>query len=124
MSDQRDALRSKLLEPKKFKTKKVNIFGQDIEIRQPSVGQIFDASEEDPKKAMVKIMLNYCYVPGSNERIFEPGDAQAILSWPVDDWLTHMNEAVAELTGAEMEQAAKNLESDQADNSSVESPNG
>lgn len=116
MSESRDTLRSKLLEPKKFKSVVVKMFDQEVEVRQPSVGQIFDTNEDDPKKAMIQIMLRYCYVPNTNELVFEPADAPAILAWPVDDWLTNMNNAVAELTGGEMEQAAKNLESDQEDN--------
>ena len=51
----RDELRAKLLSSKKFKSEIIQIFGEDVEVRQPNMGQILDAQQlEDRKEAFIK----------------------------------------------------------------------
>ena len=95
----RDALRGRLMGAKKFKSETLDLFGESVEIRQPTVGQILDATEyDDQKKALVNILVNYCYIPGTQERIFEPTDEAAIMEWPVGDWFSEINAAIQRLT--------------------------
>ncbi len=107
----RDQIRQNIFQARKFKTKKLQILGTDVEIRQPSVGTILDAQQEDDqKKSLVYIMVNYCYVPGTNERVFEDADQEAIMELPVGEWFTELSGAIAELTNIKIgvEDATKN----------------
>ena len=106
----RDVLRGKLFASKQFKTKPITLFGAEIEIRQPPLGEILDFKEEDDsKKAVVRSLVRCCYVPGTNERVFEDTDFDAIMKWPFGDELVRVNEAIAELTSIDLQGEEKNL---------------
>jgi hypothetical protein len=64
--------------------------------------------EEDPAKGLATLMITYCYVPGTDDKVFEDGDIPQILDWPVDTWLTDFNEAVEKLSGVNVEAAEGN----------------
>ncbi len=105
----RDALRERLMSAKKFKSEKIKLFDEYVEIRQPSVGQILDAqSFEDQKKALVNILVNYCFVPGTEEKVFENTDEAGIMAWPVGQWFTDINEAITRLTNIDVAGAEGN----------------
>ena len=105
----RDALRGRLMGAKKFRSERIKLFGEDVEIRQPSVGQILDAQEfEDQKKALVNILVNYCFIPGTEEKIFEDTDEGAIMEWPVGEWFTEINQAIQKLTNIDVAGAEGN----------------
>lgn len=105
----RDALRAKLFRNKKFKTKTLDLFGVIVELRQPSVGQIANLSDSaDGKTALVNTLVQYAYVPGSDEKMFDEADKNDILSWPVGPWMKDMNDAILELTSFDMAASEKN----------------
>lgn len=105
----RAELRKNLFKSRKFKSKLVNIFDTEVEIRQPSLGEVLDQQDEaDQKKALLNILVKYCYVPGTNEKLFEEGDLGAILEWPIDSWFAQVSQAVTELTNIDIGQAEGN----------------
>lgn len=105
----RDSLRTDLFKRKKFKSKTVDLFGTTIELRQPSIGQISEMDETtDTQTALVKTLVQYAYVPGTDTRVFEDADKDVILSWPVGPWVRDLNEAIAELTTIDVQDAEKN----------------
>lgn len=94
-------------------TKEITLFGFQVELHQPTLGSILEAqSIEDEKKRSVNMIIEYAYVPGTNETIFEPADAEMILQWPFGDELVTLQLAIAELTGVD----TKNMEDDLAGN--------
>lgn len=105
----RDSVRKRLFGAKKFKTESLSLaFGEgdpvEIEVKQPTVGEILDSQNtQDPKKSLVNLMIQYCYVPGSKVRVFEDADFNEIMSWPVGKWLTDFNTAVAKLTNIDIQ---------------------
>jgi len=106
MSTVRDELRGKIFAHRPLKSEIVHIFGQDVEVRQPTLGQILDVKEDpDRRKAIVRLMINYCFVPGTNERVFEEADFESIISMPFGDDLRLVNEAINKLTGIRVEEA-------------------
>jgi len=110
-SSARDKIRSSVFSGKSFKKKKISLFGSPVEIRQPSVGQLMAMEQSgDRTEALVNMLVNYCYVPGTSEKVFEKGDRAAILELPVSDWLSQFNEAIAELSGISIEEPEKNSE--------------
>jgi len=111
MSEKKDKLREKIFSSKKLKSKTIDLFGEAVEIRQPTVGQILtQAADEDPKKALVRLLVSYSYVPGSSEKVFTVEDGEQILGWPASGWLDQINTAISELTNIDIAGAEKNSE--------------
>ena len=105
------AIRSGILGSKKGKTKVVDMFGHKIEVRQPTVGQLLDLeTDNDRKKSLVNMLVGYCYMPGSEQKIFTVEDANELMALPAGEWLLDFNAAIAALTGVDVSEAEKNLE--------------
>lgn len=110
-NNSRDEVRSKLFSGAQSnrKTETINMFGTQVEVRQPSVGQVLELQgSDDQRSQLVRMMIEYCYVPGTDEKVFEPADEEAIMNWPVGDWFNQFNNAVMRLTDINVEAAAKN----------------
>lgn len=57
--------------------------GVDIELREPSLGEILDMQLGDDRKVQTANMLiNFCFVPGTLDPIFEEADLEGILALP------------------------------------------
>lgn len=107
----RNTIRAAILNAKNTKRKSVVIdfFGENIEIRQPTLGQLSAMTEDDKTPTIVTLLLEYCYVPGSkNEKVFEESDKEELLQIPTGEWLGHFNRAIEKLTGINVEVAEKN----------------
>ena len=108
----RDEMRTKVFSTHKPRTITVNIFGVDVEFRQPPLGAILDGpgeETEDQKTRVAKMFVKYAYVPGSNEKLFEPGDVAAILQWPFGEDLRRAQEAINNLVGVDVAKAKEDL---------------
>ncbi|KKN90085.1 hypothetical protein LCGC14_0231980 [marine sediment metagenome] len=111
-NSKRDEIRAALFSSKQFKRKKVKILEQDVEIKQPSVGEltgIGKLDEDKDKNSVCLLMIEYCYVPGTNEKIFTKEDYDGIMGFPSGDWVQTFNRAWMELAGIDWEEAEKNL---------------
>jgi hypothetical protein len=101
-------------ENKKPATKEITLFGQKVELHQPTLGQMNTVGRlaaNDPKiPGIVRIMTEYCYVPGTDEKVFDIGDAEQLTTMPTGKWLADFNAAVQELTGVDVKAAEKNSE--------------
>ncbi len=110
---QRDEIRAKIFaeENTRFKTKEIELFGTKVDIRQPSLGTILKAKEdEDRQKAIVRLLIDFCFVPGTDEKVFEQEDGEKILAMPFDQNLLEVNNAIEELTNINILEQEKNLE--------------
>ena len=109
-SDLRDLL---LGHAPKLNRKTVTLFGCELELQQPTLRAILDAqSEEDTKTRSISMIIDYAYVPGTNERLFEAADREMILNWPFNDELVTIQLAIAELTGVKVNAAEQELLAD------------
>lgn len=111
----RDQLREAIFrsENLKPKSKIVKFFGEDIEVRQPSVDTVLDfrnSDEIDKKQRMVGMLIAYCFVPETDERLFEDGDAADLLQMPFGGDFTALQKAMSELTDVKLveDEAVKN----------------
>lgn len=106
----RDELRAKLFNTKDhFKSEMVTLFGARIEIRQPTLGVLMKAQQiEDRAKATVDMLIKFCFVPGTNERVFEIADQEGILNMPFGEDLLKASEAINRLTGVNVAEEEKN----------------
>ena len=106
----RDELRTKLLSSHKAKIIPITIFGIDIELHQPSLGDMLNVKEqEDSSERVAGIVIQYAYVPGTDIQIFEEADKVQILKWPFGDDILILQKAVVELTGVDIQAAEKEL---------------
>lgn len=99
----RDEVRTRIFTSKGFKSECVELFGADIEIRQPSLGDILEYQENlDRKTGLMLLLTGYCYIPGTNEKVFEAADADGILNMPFGDDIVRLNKAIENLTSIDI----------------------
>ncbi len=119
----RDELRAKLFKKHKPRTALVDIYGAVVELHQPTIGEVLDIKEEqDPKKAMMQVLTQYCCVPGTDEIVFEDTDVDMIMKWPMDTWFTNLHAAFEKLTDISLPDKEKNLGKTSTGSSSSPSP--
>ncbi len=111
----RDNIRSKIFSGanKHRKSKVIDFMGEDVEVRQPTVKQVQDLAKEARKEdsdAVLLSIMEYCYVPGTDEKVFDAADKDELLGLPVGDWLNNLNKAIEEMTGVDVSMAEKNLD--------------
>lgn len=108
---QRDELRARLLGTKQFKTRVIDLLGDQVEIRQPSVKQLTEltktASDED-KSGLINLIIRFCYVPGTQDTVFEPTDYDVLMELPADNWIKTFQEAWIDLAGLNKDEIGKN----------------
>ena len=110
-----DRIRAAIFAKNVFQTKVVTAFGVEMEIRQPSLGEMLAlqkmADTDDPEehvKAVLLSVVKYCYVPGTNDPIFNESDLDLLKNLPFDDNIGVINDAVAKLTDVDVSSAEKN----------------
>ncbi len=110
----RDQLRAALIGKKHVgKTALVTLFGVDIEMHQPTLASILDSrNEDDDRRRTADVFINYAFVPGTNERIFEDTDTETILNWPFTDELLEVQKTIADLTGVDLGAVEEELKAD------------
>ena len=110
----RDELRKALLgTAPKPESKVITMFGVELELRQPNLGAIMKAREEtDQATRAIDMIIEYAFVPGTDEHVFEMTDRDVIKNWPFGKDLTKLNAAIAELTGVDVEAAVEGLRDD------------
>lgn len=112
----RDQLRGAIFnsENSKPKSKVIEFFGQQIEVRQPPVGALMDmregAKDRDSKEQLIAMLMNWVFVPGTDEKLFEPADQDQLLAMPFGTDFTRVSNAVTELTDVNIlnKEATKN----------------
>ena len=113
----REQIRDQLLgHAPKASTKALTLFGIDVELRQPTLGAILDAQEtESNRERSAAMIIQYAFVPGTDERVFEPADREMILKWPFNEDVIALQEAIIELSGVDIEGAEVELSGDPLD---------
>lgn len=112
----RKALRDAIFSEKNRKpaSKQITIFGQVVEIRQPTLSQINNlgkaSAANDKTPPFVRMLTEYIFVPGTNEKVFDIADADSLTNMPSGPWIMEINKAVEELTGVDVRAAEKNSE--------------
>lgn len=95
----RDAIRAKVFAYKPLKKVVINIFGADIELRQPTLGSIMDARDaENTNAGVIDTLIQYAYIPGTDEKVFEDTDAEAFKQLPADTWIQTVADALTKLS--------------------------
>lgn len=110
----RDELRAALLgDAPKPESKIITMFGVELELRQPNLGAILKTREEgDNITRAIDMIIEYSYVPGTDDHVFEDTDRDAMMKWPFGPDLAALNAAIAELTGIDIDAAVEALRDD------------
>lgn len=111
----RDDIRSKFFSQKP-KTRVVEINGAQIELRQPSLGDLIsrnnpeEAEKRDNQTITTQMLCNYCYVPGTDEKVFDMADRELVMSLPNNKAWQELQGAISDLINldGELKAAAKN----------------
>ena len=113
----REQIRDQLLgHAPKAATKILTLFGIEVELRQPMLGAILDAQEtESNRERSAAMIIQYAFVPGTDERVFEPADREMILKWPFNEDVIALQEAIIELSGVDIKGAEVELSGDPLD---------
>ncbi len=112
----RDKIRSQVFSADIFKREKVEAFGTTIEIRQTTLGRVLELQEklnEDRKVAIGLAFLEFCYVPGTDERLFGDEDLNSVLDLPFGDDFQKVQDVINKLMGVgekDVKEAEGNLE--------------
>ncbi len=105
--EMRDALLGQRHTPK---TKRITLFGIEVDLQQATLGSILDVKVTDnPKKSSVDMIVKYACVPGTSDRVFEEADREMIEAWPFGDDVMELQNAIAELTGVDIRETEKEL---------------
>ena len=109
----KDKIRSGILNGKKIvKSETMSLFGTEIELRQATLStmaKIARATEADSKTpGVVRILIEYAYVPGTEDKLFSEADVAELSQLPGGPWVKTLNAIVGRLSGADVDAAEKN----------------
>ena len=124
MSDQakskRDDLRAATLgQTRKFISRKVKYNGQEFEIRQPtikaraalrkqsSVYRVDGTVDFDLFEFIVQAVIANTFIPGTDERVFEPNDYEALVANPPGGFIDEFGAIATELMNVDSDEAKK-----------------
>ena len=94
-------------------SKMVTLAGCELELRQPVLGTILALREaESDGDSMIRMILDHLYIPGTQERVFDSADRDAIKSLPFGPDFAEIARSMTSMTGVNMDEAAKELETD------------
>jgi hypothetical protein len=95
----RGDVRANIFARKELRKKKIEFFGEEIELRQPQLGDIISARENDDRQAaVIETLIKYAFVPDTDEKVFEEGDADSFKTMPFGADFLRVNNALEELT--------------------------
>lgn len=103
---------------KRFKSKILNVEGQDVEVRQPNVkarAAILKAAKASSGaeklelgELQVEAIIRCCFEPGTDIPVFEAGDRDGLMAQPAGGWFDALAEAAVELLNVDKEDLRKN----------------
>lgn len=99
----RDAIREAVLNDEAA-SEIVSYSGFDIEIKYPSLADLLmyrDAQNDD--NIMARAIINNCYVPGTDTRVFEDADVELLMQKKFTPDMRRLNKAINKILGGDEE---------------------
>jgi len=120
MSNVRDELRAKIFAESKLNVIPVKFFGVTIELRQPQLQDILGAqSKDDREAAVIETLIQYAFIPGTDEKVFENADAAGLKAKPFGADFLRVSKALEDLTEVNFLDKPSSLSVDQTSTSST-----
>jgi hypothetical protein len=109
MNTVRDSIRGKILDEKIRRIVVELDDSTQVEVRQMSIGQMLDAvNETDNKKRMASYLISCCFVPGTEDPVFEAQDFDVLMGLPAGGYYQKLMDAInKQLLPAELKAAGK-----------------
>jgi hypothetical protein len=90
----------------KQRTSVIEFFGQQVEIRQATLGSIMEAQTQaklldNPKAGLALAIIQNVYTPGTDDLVFEPGDVDSLLAMPFGEDMMRMSDAIGKMTSVD-----------------------
>jgi hypothetical protein len=108
----RDEIRQRIFsaENKQKSSRIIHFGGVDIELRQPSVRETLALGDSmgNDRIFLVNFLIQYAYVPRSEEKIFDPADYDMLADLPFGKDMSEASRALRELTDIVVADEAKN----------------
>jgi hypothetical protein len=76
-----------------------DFFGVDLELRQPSLEVALQARNTEETEYVYSMLLDYAFLPGTNEKVFEEEDIDNLRQLPFGEEMTRLMTAVNKLLG-------------------------
>ena len=95
----RDEMRAKIFAAKPKTELVEDFYGTSIELRQPSIAVALETRNQGEDEAIFTMLLNYAYVPGTEEKIFEREDVEMLRGLPFGPSMTDLMAKVNRLLG-------------------------
>ena len=93
----------------RFKRKRIKFMGEEIDIRQPTLSQIMDVTDNmSDQDRVIATLIEYAYVPGTDEKVFDETHKEMLMGLPFNDDFTEVSNAVVELSTSDAKVAEKN----------------
>lgn len=112
MKKSRDSLRAEIFSAKYTKPKTINYTfnGVDLEWRQPTINAIQTARAEADEDAnfMTTMIIEYSFIEGTNDRIFEEADRESLENMPFGGQWQNTLMKISEALDLNVEEKAKN----------------
>lgn len=81
----------------------ITLFGKKIELKQPTMGNMFKAqAAKDTAHASAQMLIEYAHVPGTDIKVFDPADVDAVVNLPWGKDLVDVQTAIGKLTGIDL----------------------
>ena len=109
----RDDIRSKIFSARPKSVLLEDFFGTTIELRQPALQQALQFREGETSEQIYNMLLDYAFVPETDEKVFEPADVDSLRTLPFGPEMTNLIMKITELLGtdpAAVEAEIKNAE--------------
>ncbi len=124
----RDNIRAQVFSTDVFEREEVEAFGTTIEIRQTTLGRVLELQEklkDDRKVAIGLAFLEFCFVPGTDERLFDDVDLDLVLGLPFGKDFQKVQDVINKLMGVtekDIKDAEGNSDETSDDTTSSSSP--
>jgi hypothetical protein len=77
----------------------IDFFNVRLELRQPPMSTMLEARQGAPQNALLMMLVNYAYVPGTDEHVFDDGDIEMLKGLPLSPSTQRALEACNKLMG-------------------------
>lgn len=93
----------------KVKRQEYTFNGVALEYIQPTIGSMYKGGGDGPTKAfIIKSMIDNSVVPGTDERVFEDSDYDAIMEMPATGELQEITRIITEMLDLGVGEKVKN----------------
>lgn len=95
----RDEVRAKVFASRKPKSLTITFFGVELELRQPTYGEIASVRQNENREAgIIDTLVHQAYIPGTEIQPFDDADAEAFKAMPFGSDFIAVANALTELT--------------------------